>query len=115
MQKDQDGTCSQLPLTARPITARLVKGRSAMFASGLRLVNRDKTRTPRFRRLEQPDLCLFHSLDAQSALCSYAPLVQRIMVYSKFWPKGGLPGILHHYVSILLMSTRHKKSTCHGS
>jgi hypothetical protein len=23
--------------------------------------------------------------------------------YSKFWPKGGLPGILHHYVSALLM------------
>lgn len=22
--------------------------------------------------------------------------------YSKFWPKGGLPGILHHYVSALL-------------
>lgn len=27
--------------------------------------------------------------------------------YSKFWPKGGLPGILHHYVSALLMLTSH--------
>lgn len=27
--------------------------------------------------------------------------------YSKFWPKGGLPGILHHYVSALLLSTSY--------
>lgn len=27
--------------------------------------------------------------------------------YSKFWPKGGLPGILHHYVSALPMLTCH--------
>lgn len=25
--------------------------------------------------------------------------------YSKFWPKGGLPGILHHYVSAILIFT----------
>lgn len=31
--------------------------------------------------------------------------------YSKFWPKGGLPGILHHYVSALLLSTSYASGT----
>lgn len=25
------------------------------------------------------------------------------IMYSKFWPKGGLPGILHHYVRFLFL------------
>lgn len=33
--------------------------------------------------------------------------------YSKFWPKGGLPGILHHYVSPVILMLPSSVSPWH--